>query len=107
LCRQFDERARRRPELGVRVEWTETDGTIDFGWGRCEVRAEANALTFRAEAAGEDGLREVQELVRRHLEDHGEAAGLRLTWPTSGPPGADGRTERRDTMRSFHKRMRH
>ena len=37
LCRQFDERARRKPELGVRVEWTETDGrsTSDGGAVRC------------------------------------------------------------------------
>lgn len=107
LCGQFDERAKHKPELGVRVEWTETDGSIDFGWGRCEMRADADALAFRAEATDEDGLRQIQELVRRHLEGHGEAGGLMLAWPTSGPPVADSHVEGRDKMRSFHRRMRH
>jgi hypothetical protein len=107
LCEQFSERARAKPELGVRVERTESKGTVDFGWGRCTMRADTNVLAVRAEADDQAGLQQVQELVRRHLEKHGEAEGLTVHWPQEDPAAADSHTGRRDAMRGFHGRMRH
>jgi hypothetical protein len=104
ICRQFDERAKAKPELGVRVEWNEAHGVVDFGWGRCAMSAAPGALTLRAESGDPEGLKQIQELVRRHLESQGEAEGLTVDWPLNG---ADGHAERRDAMRSFHHRMRH
>ncbi len=107
LCRQFEQRAEAKPELGVHVEWTDTDGTVDFGWGRCTLRADESMLALRVEASDHDGLRQVQELLSRHLEGHGEPEPLAVTWLQDGPPAADSHADRRDTMRAFHRRMRH
>jgi hypothetical protein len=107
LCRQLDEKARSNPDLGVRVAWTQTDGTIDFGWGRCALSVDASTLTLRLEAADDDGLRHVRELISRHLEKHAGDDELELTWRQDGKPIADTRTGKRDAMRGFHRRMRH
>jgi hypothetical protein len=104
LCRQLDEKARAKPELGVRVIWTETDGAVDFGWGRGTVSAGPGTLTVRAEAADRDALREVGELISRHLEQHGD---IRITWRQDGEPVGGERGDGRDAMRAFHRRMRH
>jgi hypothetical protein len=106
LCEQFSERSRAKPELGVRVERTGGQGTVDFGWGRCTMRAGATVPAPRAQAEDLAGLRQVQELVRRHLEKHGEAEGLTLHWPDGSAP-ADSHAGRRDAMRGFHHRTRH
>jgi hypothetical protein len=36
---------------------------ISFGWGRCTMRATAGTLTLRAEAADEENLQRVQDIV--------------------------------------------
>jgi len=107
LCEQFSARARAKPELGVRVERAEGQGIVDFGWGCCTVRAEANGLALRAEAEDLAGLQQVQELVRRHLEKQGEAEGLEVDWAEDGSAAADSHADRRDAMRGFHHRIRH
>jgi hypothetical protein len=107
VCRRLDERTRTDPELGVSVAWTEADGTIEFGWGRCTLCAAADTLTLRAEAADADGLRQVRELISRHLEKHADDDELTLTWWQDGTPVSDTRRSRRDAMRAFHRRMRH
>lgn len=106
LCEQFNERARAKPESGVRVERTEAQGVVDFVWGRCTMRAETGLLALRAEAEDEAGLGQVQELIRRHLEKHGEADGLTVNWSQDGP-AVDSHARRRDAMRGFHHRVRH
>ena len=107
LCEQFSERARAKPELGVRVQRTERGGTVDFGWGRCTMHTDTNILVLRAEAEDQAGLQQVQELVRRHLEKHGEAEALTVRWVQDGPAAADSHAGQRDAMRGFHGRMRH
>jgi hypothetical protein len=71
------------------------------------MRAGATVLALRAQAEDLAGLRQVQELVRRHLEKHGEAEGLTLHWPEDGSAAADSHAGRRDAMRGFHHRTRH
>lgn len=107
LCGQLEAKAQSDPDLGVRVAWTETDGTIDFAWGRCVLSADASGLTLRAEAADDDGLRHVRELISRHLDKHAGEEALELTWFRDGKPIADTHAGRRDAMRGFHRRMRH
>ena len=107
LCEQFEQRAAAQPDLGVRVERGEKGGTVDFGWGRCALRADAATLMLRAEAADRAGLQQVQELIRRHLEKHGEAEGLTVSWRGEVGSDAESGTDRRDAMRGFHRRMRH
>jgi hypothetical protein len=69
-------------ESGVqaRVEWSETDGTVDFGWARCTLQATAAALMLRAEAADQENLQRVQGTVADHLERFGRRDHLTVTW---------------------------
>jgi hypothetical protein len=107
LCRQLDARSHAKPELGVRVSWTDTEGSIDFGWGRCAIRARETSLHIRAEATDRDALRQVRELITRHLEKLASSNEHPLTWQEDGAPVSDSHIESRDAMRSFHRRMRH
>jgi hypothetical protein len=108
LCQALERRAQSRPARGISVRWTETDGTIDFGWARCTVNADATSLAFRAEAEDDDALALVCELITQHLEGHSETNAPAVTWLCQGKPitGTGTRTERRDRMRAFHRRMR-
>jgi hypothetical protein len=107
LCRRLDEKARANPDLGVRVAWTETHGTVDLGWARCTVSADASTLTLRAESSDGDGVRQARELIGRHLEEHAGDDELVITWWQDGKPVTDTYAGRRDAMRGFHRRMRH
>jgi hypothetical protein len=72
------------------VEWTDTDGSLTLSLGRCTLHASADTLTVRAEAANEQNLRQIQELVTRDLERFGRRNHLTVTWQqpeTSGPIG--------------------
>jgi hypothetical protein len=107
LCRQLDARSHAKPELGVRVSWTDADGSIDFGWGRCAIRAGETSLHVRAEAADQDALRQVRELITRHLGKLASNTELPLAWQQDGTPVSNSDVESRDAMRGFHRRMRH
>lgn len=107
LCRQLNARSHAKPELGVRVTWTDAEGSVDFGWGRCAIRARETSLHVRAEATDQDALRQVRELMTRHLEKLVSSNELPLAWQQDGAPVSDSDIESRDAMRSFHRRMRH
>lgn len=55
-------------------------GVVDFGSGRCTLRARGQTLLLRAEAGGEQDLRSIQELVTRNLERFGRREGLQVRW---------------------------
>lgn len=78
--RRHADEAQPRPEVQVHVEWTETLGTADFGWGQCTMQADPDALTLRADATDEDNLQRVQDLVAEHLERFGKRDQLKVTW---------------------------
>ena len=79
--------ARKRPDLR-QVEWSGTDGTLDLGWGRCTLHAGPGTLTVRAEAANEENLQQVQDLIARNLERFGRREHLQVTWQKPGTPTA-------------------
>jgi uncharacterized protein len=76
LCRHFNDKVEARPGVQAHIEWSETDGIADFGWGRCTMQANPDALTVRAEADDEQGLQQIQELVTRVLEKFGAGATI-------------------------------
>jgi hypothetical protein len=78
---------RARPEVR-HVEWTDTDGTLTFSWGRCAVQAGPDTLTVRAEAANEENLQGIQDLITRNLERFGRRDHLKVTWRRPVAPGA-------------------
>jgi hypothetical protein len=67
------------------AEWSDTDGIIEFGWGRCTLKAAQNMLTLRAEAEDEDGLRRIQDGIAARLERIGRRDQLKVTWQQAAP----------------------
>jgi hypothetical protein len=80
-------RAQARPEI-QHVEWSDSHGTLDLGWGRCTLHAEPGALTVRAEAASEETLQRLQDLIARNLERFGRREQLKVSWERPGTPAA-------------------
>jgi hypothetical protein len=92
LCRHFNHSVRHSPRthhfdnahppVGAKaqVEWSDTDGSVDVGWGTCTLQATAGALMVRVEAADETALDRIQNLVATHLDRFGRRDRLVVTW---------------------------
>ena len=106
LCRTLQKSAAAKSERAVKVEWTATDGTIDFGWATCTIHATTTSLTLRAEASDGPALTQMCELITRHLERHAADEKLTVVWRHDGQPIANDDSNRPDVMRAFHRRMR-
>lgn len=86
-----------RPEGQAHVEWSDARGTVNFGWGQCTMLVTPDTLTLRAEAAAEENLQRVQDLVAGHLNrfarrDHLEVSWQRPDTPTAHPSEATSTT---------------
>jgi hypothetical protein len=72
-----------------------TEGIIDFGWGRCTLRATAGALTLYAESGDPQRLQQIQDGVSARLQRIGRRDQLTVTWtetpPATGPQPETGR----------------
>jgi hypothetical protein len=76
-----------RDPAQARIEWSDTDGLVDLGWGRCAMHASNTALTLRAEADTAGNLEHVQEMVTGHLQRFGRRDNLTVSWRQTGAPG--------------------
>jgi hypothetical protein len=70
----------------VRVEWSETDGTVSFPRGQCAMQATSDALVLRAEAADEETLQFIQDLITSHLDRFSRREHLTVAWQRAGAP---------------------
>ncbi|MCX4585950.1 DUF2218 domain-containing protein [Streptomyces sp. NBC_01481] len=71
------------------VEWSDTHGSVSLPWGRCTMQATPNVLTLRIEAADEENLRRLQDLLAGHVERFGRRDRLKANWQrleASTPP---------------------
>jgi hypothetical protein len=68
------------------AEWSQTRGTISFGWGQCTMQASPGRLTLRVEAAKEEHLQRVQEIVTADIERFGRRDQLKVTWQRPAAP---------------------
>jgi hypothetical protein len=68
------------PPVPVRTERSGAEGLVDFGWGRCLLRAGPGGLALRAEAEDPERLRQVQDGIARRLERIGRRDALTVTW---------------------------
>jgi hypothetical protein len=71
-----------------------TEGIIDFGWGRCTLRATAGTLTLYAEAGDPQRLRQIQDGISARLQRIGRRDQLAVTW-TEAPPATGSQPETR------------
>jgi hypothetical protein len=67
------------------AEWSETAGTVSLSWGRWTMQAVPGALRLRAEAADEESLRRIQELITVRLEKIGRRDQLTVRWQATEP----------------------
>jgi hypothetical protein len=84
-----------RPEV-LGVEFSDTHGTLDLSWGRCVLDADPEALTVRIEAATEEHLRGIQNIISADLERFGHRDNLTVSWQhasTGQRAGDDGDAE--------------
>lgn len=77
-----------RGEVDVQAQWSDTHGTVTFSpWGRCEITATTTALLLRIEAADEEDLRRIQDIVTRDLDRFSSSEQLAIDWrPTDAAP---------------------
>jgi hypothetical protein len=73
------------PQLQANVEWSEDRGVITFGFGRCVLHANRDALTLRAEATDTESLLRIEQRVADRLAQIGRRDRLTVTW--SAPQG--------------------
>jgi hypothetical protein len=81
-----------RPDV-LHTEWSDTDGVIDFGWGRCTLRATDDTLTLYAESEDPQQLQRIQEGIARSLARIGRRDRLTVAW-SSPEPGSAGSPNR-------------
>jgi hypothetical protein len=63
-----------------RVECSGTEGTVSLNWGQWTMRALPGLLAVRAEAADEQDLRRIQDLLTARLQKFGRREHLTVTW---------------------------
>jgi hypothetical protein len=62
------------------VECSGTEGTVSLNWGQWTMRALPGLLAVRAEAADEESLRQIQDLLTARLENFGRREHLTVDW---------------------------
>ena len=62
------------------VECSATEGTISLNWGQWTMRALPGLLAVRAEAADEESLRQIQDLLTARLQKFGRREHLTVDW---------------------------
>ena len=68
------------PAAVQHVEWSDADGTMIFGLGRCTLHATTDALILRLEAANEENLQHLQNLIAHRLQTIGSREHLVVHW---------------------------
>jgi hypothetical protein len=63
-----------------RTECSETKGTVSLNWGQWTMRALPGLLAVRAEAADEESLRRIQDLLTGRLQKFGRREHLTVDW---------------------------
>lgn len=63
-----------------RVGCADTEGTVSLSWGQWTMRALPGLLAVRAEAADEENLRRIQDLLTARLQKFGRREQLTVNW---------------------------
>lgn len=69
------------------AQCTSTAGLVTLNWGQWTMHAAPGALTLRVEAADQENLRRIQDLVTARLEKIGRRDHLTVSWLPSETQG--------------------
>lgn len=72
LCNHFNRK--------VTAEYSDQHGTVQFGFGYCEMDATDDLLSIRVQAEDEENFTRVKYVVADHLERFAADDELQLTW---------------------------
>jgi hypothetical protein len=72
LCNHFNQK--------VTAEYTDERGIVQFGFGYCEMFAEADVLKIRIQSETEENFERVKYVVSDHLERFSGDEPLTITW---------------------------
>ena len=67
-----------------RAECSGTEGTVSLDWGRPTMQAFPGRLTVRSEAADQESLRRIQDLLTSCLQQFGRREHLTVNWQDLG-----------------------
>ena len=67
-----------------RVECSGTEGTVSLDWGQWTMQAFPGGLAVRAEAADQESLRRIQDLLTARLQKFGRREHLTVNWQDLG-----------------------
>lgn len=60
--------------------WDKENGTVNFPFGVCELKAQPQELIIKIEANDEEGLERGKDVLARHLEKFAAKDGLKVHW---------------------------
>ena len=72
------------PPRVTHAEWTNMHEIVTMNWGRWTVQANPGTLTLHAEAADQENLKRIQDMLTRRLESFGRREHLTLSWQPTG-----------------------
>ncbi|HEU5028001.1 MAG TPA: cytochrome P450 [Spirillospora sp.] len=73
------------PPAARQIAYSDAEGVIDFGWGRCTLRADGQELRLHAEAEDHGSLRRLQDSIAGRLHIIGRRDALAVTWEPMQP----------------------
>lgn len=81
LCNHFSHK--------VTAEYTDNDGTVQFGFADCTMQATDYTLTIHVEAETDENFGRVKYVVSDHLERFSGDEALKVIWEQKGEPARD------------------
>lgn len=72
LCNHFNRK--------VTAEYDDNHGSVQFGFGRCEMDATPDALIIRVQAQDDENFARVKHVVADHLERFAVNDALQVQW---------------------------
>ena len=69
----------------VEASYAENQGSISFGFGRCEIEAGADALVFIAESEAQPQLERLEGVIDSHLKRFMQDDAVTLEWEALEP----------------------
>ena len=71
------------------VECSGSEGIVSLNWGRWTMRASPGLLAIRAEAADEESLQRIQDVLAARLQKFGRRERLTVNWRRPEPDAAE------------------